>query len=114
MATVTGRYAQLRDDLVAAYEAAAEAARASGDGGTCNMDTLMITFPRGRAAAVEAAVKAAGGSYASSWSFHYGAGAFSIDVPHGGQAQSRTAAVEAARKSLKDRGWEAWVRYVID
>lgn len=86
--------------------AAGHAAAATvDDGGTCNMDHVVIYLPRVR----EAAVKAAGIN-ASKWA----AGEFHLVDSFGGQANKRSAGVEAMAKALKAEGVECFIYYQMD
>lgn len=105
-------YTKLGTDIRAALEAAEDAACASDDGGTCNLDSLVITLKGARAAKVEAVAVAAGAIYASKG--YRWPGEYTIGIPTGGQANRRTRAVEAAKRSLQAAGWSAHVSYVID
>lgn len=100
---------QFTRDLRTAIAAAHEAAAASDDGGTCNLDTLVVSIPHARAASVQKAALAAGALYASRGQY---AGQFHIGIAAVGQANSRTRAVQAAKRALAAAGWQAHVHYV--
>lgn len=105
-APLTGKYAQLRDDLRRALEAAQAAYNANPeDGGTCNFDSASLGLPRWNAAKVEQAAEEAGTS-CFTWSI-FGSKRFVFNprVPAQGNARSRAA--EAMTKALKDMGYDA-------
>lgn len=104
-------YTKLTEDLRVALAAAGEAADCE-DGGTCNLDSLVITLKGARVAKVQQAAQDAGAYYASKG--YRWPGEYTIGIPTGGQANRRTRAVEAAKRSLQAAGWSAHVSYVID
>lgn len=103
--------AKLTTDLRAAIQTAHEVAAKSDDGGTCNLDSLALDIPGARLTVIEKCVRDAGGSGVHRSSYWRN---FVISIGVGGQANSRTRAVEAARNVLRDRGWTASVNYVTD
>ena len=63
VATLTGKYAKLRDDLRKALDAGRQAEQQNPeDGGTCNFDAASISLPRWNRAKVEQAAKEAYGA----------------------------------------------------
>lgn len=100
-------YAKLTDDVRAA-RAAAEAAAGTDDAGSCNLDVATLRVPGAPAAKVLAAL-AAGGLRASKSTPGY-----TLAAPSWGQAARNTRQVEALARTLRERGWDASVRYRAD
>ena len=102
---------KLVEDLVTARVAATEAARATGDGGTCNFDNvrlLGIRWSKG----LERALAAAGvRGHRRQW---LGRSCIELDLGAFGQAGKNAAAAVAANKALSDRGWRTTVFYAMD
>lgn len=106
VATLTGKYAQLRDDLKKALAAgvAAEAADPE-DGGTCNFDSAAIYLPRWNARKVEQAAKEAG-TFCSDWQLFGHKHFVFCPITHA-QANARSRNAEAVTAALKAMGYEA-------
>lgn len=100
---LTGKYAQLRDDLRAVYKIGQEAAAQVEDTGTCNMDAPALRLTRWNAAKVEQACKEAGGG-CFKWSCF---NRFVICFPIPGQACKVETAAEAMTKALREMGYDA-------
>lgn len=81
-----------------------EAAKYPDDGGTCNMDTVILSLSHVRMSSLEAAGISA-----------YRLGSFiALSISGIGMAEKRTAAVQAAAQHLKDQGYPAHVWYQMD
>lgn len=107
-----GKYAQLRDDLKAAAELALKVAKATDDGGTCNMDAAKLYLPGWNRKKVEQAAKAAGvGCFL--WNL-WGSKSYVFPVYGTGQGNARTEAAEAMRESLSGMGYDAGMYCQID
>lgn len=107
---LSGRYAQLRDDLQAVAQIGLAAAEASDDGGACNFDSPVIALPRWSRKLIEQAAKEAG---CGCFAVRPGLWDFSPRCIQG-QANKRTAAAEAMAEALKDKGYDAAVWYQLD
>lgn len=102
---------KLCGDLSAARLAAATAADAAGDGGSCNTDNVRL-FGLRWSKGLRRALEAAGVTgYQRRW-----LGSACVELWFGffGQAGKNYAAVQAASKLLTERGWEAAVFYQMD
>lgn len=103
-------YEKLAEDLNDAKKAAVDAAKGE-DGGSCNSDTMYLRLPRAREAKViEAAEKA--GLHARKGDY-FGT-AYFVYPPECGQAESRYRAVQAMKRVMTARGWDANVFYYMD
>ena len=100
---LTGKYAQLRDDLREVYKIGMEAAAQVEDTGTCNMDAPALRLTRWNKAKVEQACKEAGGG-CFEWSYFK---RFVICFPIPGQAYKIETAAEAMTKALQKMGYDA-------
>lgn len=110
---LTGKYAQLRDDLKKGLEAAKIAVEANPeDGGTCNFDSPMLLLPRWKESLVQQAAAEAGTHCFAHKMFSEKMYVFSARA--GGQGNSRTRAAEAMCDSLKKAGYEAYMYYQMD
>lgn len=111
-APLTGKYAKLRDDLRASYEATAWAEETE-DGGTSNFDSPVLKLPRWTEKLVEQASKEAGmgafkwmcGKTVLGWVFSF---------QSTGQADRRSRRAEAIADELKRRGYEVSMYYQMD
>ena len=104
---------RLRDALVLARQRGMEAAQIVDDGGTCNLDDVVLRPPveRARGAHVVRAIEAAGlRATETTWC---GRGWF-IAWGFPGQADKRTRAMEAARRCLEDHGFPCSMYYQMD
>lgn len=105
-----GKYAKLRDDLIAALESgrAAEAATPN-DGGTCNFDSPTIDLPRWQAEKIKQAAEEAGTHcykwFGSTW-------VFSPRTRAQGFARTRNAV--AIKDKLCEFGYESYMYYAMD
>ncbi|TCL40021.1 hypothetical protein EV210_101221 [Anaerospora hongkongensis] len=104
-------YKKLQRDLDKARLAAIDA-MPGDDGGSCNLDTLVLRVPKGREKLVLKAIKAAG-LHCRGKSDWLGPCYF-VSGPTGGQGNGRTRTVTAMEKSLKGNGWDASVFYKVD
>lgn len=108
---LSGKYLRLVDDL----KEAAKAAKAFwnyDDGGTSNMDCMMMELPRYEEIRVKAAAKQAGlTAFAGRLSKHK---CYRFSVPCGGQGYRRTKQAEAMANIMNSRGYDACVWYQID
>jgi len=105
---------KLIQDLRDANRAASSAASQTDDGGTCNMDFVLIPVgkncPLGSRLSkkLDSLFKRFGGyRYSGRW---YGRG-YGLSYAHG-QANKRASATVAARNALKD--WDAGVIHIMD
>lgn len=105
-------YNKLIEDLKAANKVASEAAAASDDGGTANLDSVFLTLPRAREVKVLEAIQTAG-LYCRGKRKWIGEG-YRITPTSGGQGNKRAKGVEVMAKELRDRGWNALVFYKMD
>lgn len=97
-------------------EAVVAASGASGkeDGGTCNMDAVVIDFTGWRQTAIHAVAEKSGvhiGEKLSGWMWK---GSRFVDIPTNGQGNNNTRMVEAAVKKLKEMGLPASAYYQMD
>lgn len=103
---LTGKYAKLRDDLLAAVKAGCAAeARSPEDGGTYNLDAVSIYLPRWRSALIEQAAKEAGTYCTTSEMLGKTRYVFLPVTRSRGNARSRNA--EAMEAVLRKMGYEA-------
>ncbi len=103
-----------RDDLTKALRkasAAARAAQGTDDGGSCNLDSPVLTIPRMRESTAQfisddsgVRIEKMSGRSGQWW----------VRTPTAGQAGMRTRMVEAAAKSLKADGFDCYVWYHAD
>ena len=107
---LTGKYAKLRDDLIAALAAGRSAEeKTPNDGGTCNFDSPTIDLPRWQSEKIKQAAQAAGTHcykwFGSTW-------VFSPRTRAQGYARTRNA--EAAKNKLCELGYQAYMYYAMD
>lgn len=97
-------YAKLADALREANAASMRASRDTPDGGTCNLDSLVLRVPKGtRDRAIRQAATIAGVPVTdTNW---FGRGYF-LCLDAIGQGNSREAGIRAARKILERHGFE--------
>lgn len=106
-APLTGKYAQLRDDLRAALRAGRDAERANPeDGGSCNFDSASLYLPRWNTEKVEQAAKEAGTNCFKWKLFGKTRYVFRPDTCGQGNARSRNA--EAMTAALHKMGYDAF------
>lgn len=98
---------QTMRDLSAAREAAVEAAKDVKDEGTCNFDHCRLRFPRLRSETVEAV----GGLRRV---FGGVTGTYQVENPIPAQAHQRTVQADTICKMMKERGYDAYVFYMMD
>lgn len=104
-------YKKLERDLKSA-KAVALAVPYTGEGGSCNFDSVALCLPYGtREASVQRVAKAAG---VRAHKFTRPYKHFSISFPAEGQSAHFTAVAEAAAESLRANGWDVVVRYQTD
>lgn len=94
---------KLVTDLREANAAAMVAAAAVDDGGTANLDSVFLRFPRQREAKVLQAIKDAG-LYCRGKREWIGTG-YMITPTCGGQGDKRAKAVTVMYQELQSRGW---------
>lgn len=102
-------YAQLEIDLVAARDAAIDAATRVADGGSSNFDSLELHLPRARTRRVEG-VAAKAGLQGYKWRnsrFHF-------SNPIYAQGFRRTIQVETMARVMRERAWDARVYSKLD
>ena len=107
-----GKYARLRDDLIAAYEAT-EYLEETEDGGTCNFDAPVLHLERWDAKKIKQAAKEAGGG-AFKWTWGRTSMGWVFSTRSSGQANRRTRRAEAIRDFLKERGYNTGMYYAMD
>jgi hypothetical protein len=106
MSTLTGKYAKLRDDIRTALEIGERAeAENPDDGGTCNLDCVMLTLPRATESKVVQAAHEAGWHIRKSR--FYGQTVYMLNPRTNGQANARSRNAEAVAKALRDMGYDA-------
>lgn len=109
---LSGKYAKLARDLKSAATQALEVAAKTDDGGTCNLDSVIIALKGWNGAKVQEAAKQAD---VGCHSMFIGRQKSYVLVPKSiGQANARTAAVEAMRKALRFEGYDTSMYYQID
>lgn len=93
---------------------AATNASKNEDGGTCNLDSVIIDFTGWRKTAIRALAEKAGveiGEKLSGWAWK---GCCFVNIPTTGQGSNNTRMVEAAVKKLKEMGLPASTYYQMD
>jgi uncharacterized protein YqgV (UPF0045/DUF77 family) len=93
---------------------AADSASVIEDGGTCNLDSVVIDFTGWRQTAIRTVAEKAGveiGDKLSSWMWK---GSCFVNIPTNGQGNNNTRMVEAAVKKLKELGLPASTYYQMD
>ncbi len=98
-----GKYAKLRDDLIAAYNST-EHLESTEDGGTCNFDSPALVLPRWNSEKIKQAAKEAGGG-AWKWEL-WGHTRWVFSFPTSGQANRRSRRAEAIIDFLRSMGYE--------
>ncbi len=111
-APLTGKYAKLRDDLLAAY-AETEHIEQTEDGGTCNFDAPTLDLPRWNADKIKQAAKDAGGS-AWKWTWGNCVMGWVFSPRSSGQANRRSRRAEAISAALKAKGYNAGMYCAMD
>ena len=86
----------------------AAAAACINDGGSANLDRVVIPIPGMRAASVEGVP----GYVQKAHGYHRQG--IHLDTPWPGQGNQHSAGVQAMHKSLKDQGVDCYVYYQID
>lgn len=110
---LTGKYAKLRDDLIAALAAGRAAEEADPeDGGTCNLDATAVLLPRWNRALVKQAAEAAG-TDCFNWDC-YGQHRFVFIPNSSGQANARCRNAEAMTAALSAAGYDAHTYQQMD
>lgn len=103
---LSGKYAQLRDDLKAALEAGRNAEQENPeDGGTCNFDSVALFLPRWQESKIEQAAKEAGTS-CFSWNL-FGGRRYVFGPDTRAQGNARTRNAEAMTRALAEMGYQA-------
>lgn len=93
---------------IAAQAGKDAAAACPNDGGSANLDRVVIRMPGVR----EAAVKVLPGYLAKASTCH--PRGLHLDTPFPGQGNQRAAGVRAMHKSLQDQGVDCYVYYQVD
>lgn len=111
-APLTGKYAKLRDDLLAAYDET-EHIEQTEDGGTCNFDAPVLHLDRWDSKKIKQAAKEAGGS-AFKWTWGSRVMGWVFSPRSSGQANRRSRRAEAISEALKAKGYNAGMYYAMD
>ena len=93
---------------------AASNASKKEDGGTCNLDAVVIDFTGWRQTSIQSLAQKAGvqiGEKLSGWMWK---GSCFVNIPTEGQGSNNTRMVEAAVKKLKELGLPATTYYQMD
>ena len=109
---LSGKYAQLAEDLKAAAAHGLEVARNTPDGGTCNFDSVSVYLKGWNGKKIQQAAKAAG--VACFERNLWGSRSWCFAARGAGQADANTAAAEAMRDYLKEAGYETGMYYQMD
>lgn len=109
---LAGKYAKLRDDLLAAY-AETEHLEQTEDGGTCNFDAPVLHLDRWDGNKIKQAAKEAGGS-AFKWTWGGSVMGWVFSPRSSGQANRRSRRAEAISEALKAKGYNAGMYYAMD
>lgn len=102
------KYAELSKIVSDALSLGHEAAAKSDDGGTANLDSIVLTGLKG---VREKSLINAGIPCSKKRSEN---GAFWLNVSFGGQGNKRNAGVEAAKKYLQENGVRCYIYYQMD
>lgn len=102
------KYQKLKQHIDQALKIGREAAAKSDDGGSANMDTIVLT---GLDGVRESALSKAGIPCSKK---SRSPGSFWLDVSFGGIGNKRNAGVEAAKAYLKERGVSCYIHYQLD
>lgn len=111
-APLTGKYAKLRDDLIAAY-AETEYLEQTEDGGTCNFDAPVLRLDRWNAKKIKQAAEEAGSS-AFKWDWGRTVMGWVFSPKSSGQANRRSRRAEAISEAMKAKGYDAGMYYAMD
>lgn len=106
------KYEQLRNALINASLYASDF-KDEDDGGTCNFDTVVINLPRWQYAKLKEMVATIPGLRISKHYYDW-SGHFMIHGFEHGQANRRTAMVEAFSRRLCELGYDSSVYYAMD
>lgn len=112
--TKTSDKIQIYADAIKAAQIAANEANQPEDGGTCNMDSVVIDFTGWRDTAIQQVAALSGisiGDKLSSWMWK---GSCFINFNVNGQGNNRSRMVEAAHRKLKELEIPASVYYQMD
>ena len=102
------KYAELSKIVSEALRLGHEAAAKSNDGGTANLDTIVLTGLKG---VREKTLNDAGIPCDKKSN---DPGAFWLSTSFGGQGNKRSAGVEAAKKYLQEHGVDCYIYYQMD
>lgn len=94
--------------------AAAAGASANEDGGTCNLDSIVIDFTGWRQTSIQALAEKTGVTISDKLSGWMWKGSCFVNIPTNGQGNNNTRMVEAAVKKLKELGLPASTYYQMD
>lgn len=111
-APLTGKYAKLRDDLIAAYSET-EYLEQTEDGGTCNFDAPVLHLDRWSADKIKQAAKEAGGG-AFKWMIGGSTIGWVFSTRSSGQANRRSRRAEAIAKAMESKGYSVGMYYAMD
>lgn len=106
---LSGRYAKLAKDLKSALSKSLKAASKSNDGGTCNLDSVMLNLPRWNQKKVGQAAKSAGMNCRKQRT-----GQYIFPIPCNYQGNARTIAARSMMAILDSIGYESDIFYQID
>lgn len=110
-ATLSGKYAKLREAFEKAYVAAASHQN-DYDGGTCNFDRMWLHLQSHEEMRVVAAAKQAGLRAFKGNFLHKKV--YFVEPPFGGQGYRRTKQAEAMCEAMKSLGYTAGMFYQMD
>jgi hypothetical protein len=93
---------------------AADSASVIEDGGTCNLDSVVIDFTGWRQTSIRSLAEKAGVTISDKLSGWMWKGSCFVNIPTSGQGNNNTRMVEAAVKKLKELGLPASTYYQMD
>ena len=97
-----------------AKEAALTASNPKEDGGTCNLDSVVIYLKGWRQADIDMLQKVSGVRFTTKIEGGFWKGYWFVDLPAHGQGNNRSRMVEAAAKKLKEFNVPVSVYYQMD
>ena len=108
------KYTKITNDLKLSDELASKAIEGCDDGGSANLDFVLLKLPYLREAKVVEAITNAGLYCFGKSDFGYLGTGYSI-TPNGvGQGNTRSIGVEVMCDSLKELGYDATIVYIAD
>jgi hypothetical protein len=93
---------------------AAASVSAKEDGGTCNLDSVVVDFTGWRQTAIRTVAEKAGVEISDKLTGWMWKGSCFVSIPTNGQGNNNTRMVEAAVKKLKELGLPASTYYQMD